>query len=347
MASLQRTGRTIIATGGVSTPCLELLSNGDLLVSYRRHQPDWLLPGLAAWNGEVRRSTDGGRTWSEPILQIRAKRPADPSGFLPYHGMLQLPDGAVLLPCRGGNGGAYLLRSEDEGQSWDGPDPVGDDLLGVDWHGIQPYGKIRLLSDGDLIMPVWGRFHGSRQGITGHLRSSDGARTWNRFVTVARGPVGYNDTIQLPDGRLMAIVQDNASPSGPFLWSWSDDLGRTWSDLEVTSSPMYGQSPSLFMTKGGTLLCGHRWVGDLDQGFVGVAIAAYEREVGWDGSWGRAKTMVWLGGGIRPPDGGLKFAGYPSFAYADDERILCAYFMSWIGEGLTTDIEGVYFTESV
>jgi len=52
----------------------------------------------------------------------------------------------------------------------------------------------------------------------------------------------------------------------------------------------------------------------------------------------------------RPPRRGRRhaFAGYPTWAYADDERILCAYFMSWMGGGdpTTQDIEGVYFVET-
>ena len=349
MPTLKRTSRTVIATGGGSTPCLERLGNGDLLVSYRRYRPEWGVPGLGGWNGEVKRSRDGGRTWGEPILNIKPKLEDDPSGFLPYHGMALLPDGTILLPCRGGDGGVFLLRSEDNGESWTGPDRIGEKLDGVDdWHGIQPYGKIRLLSDGDVIMPVWGRFRGSRYGITGHMRSSNGGKTWSKLVVIARGLLGYNETIQLPDGRLLAVVQNDRSPTDPFYWSWSEDIGRTWSDLEVTSSPVYGQSPSLFMTKKGQLVCGYRWVGDLDVGFVGVALSYYNAEDGWNGVFDRAMQIVWLGGAIKPVTGGAKFAGYPSFAYVDDESILCAYFMSWAGGGdpTTTDIEGVYFTET-
>lgn len=352
MPTLKRISRTVIATGGVSTPSLERLDNGDLLISYRRYRSDWSSPtirGLGGWNGEVKRSSDGGRTWSEPILTIKSKREGDPSGFLPYHGMAQLNNGTILLPCRGGNGGVFLLRSEDNGDSWTGPDRIGEDLDGVDdWQGIQPYGKIRVLSDGDVIMPVWGRFRGSSYGITGHMRSADSGKTWNRLVIVARGLVSYNETMQLPDGRLLAIVQNNYSQADPFYWSWSDDVGETWSDLDVTSSPLYGQSPSLFLTKKGQLVCGYRWVGGLDKGFVGVALSYYNPEDGWKGIFDKNIQIVWIGGAVNPVTGGMKFAGYPSFSYVDDENILCAHFMSWAGGGdqTTTDIEGVFFSES-
>ena len=70
MSTLKRTSRTVIATGGVSTPCLERLSNGDLLVSYRRYRPDWGIPGLGGWNGEVKRSRDGGRHAMAGLLPV-------------------------------------------------------------------------------------------------------------------------------------------------------------------------------------------------------------------------------------------------------------------------------------
>ena len=351
MPELKRLDRTVIATGGVSTPSLERLQNGDLLCSYRRIQPlEGRHPGLAGWNGEVIRSRDGGRTWSEPILRIQRKRPDDPPGFLPYIGMIQLPEGAILLPCLGGTNGVYLMRSEDNGESWSGPDPVGQDIDGVDWNRLHPYGKIRLLSDGTLIMPVFGRFHGSRDGFSGQLRSSDGGRTWNEFVTVAKGLVAYNDTIELPDGRMMAIVSNMSGGEGmaPFLWTWSEDLGRTWSKPEIIFEPIYGQSPSMFMTKKGSLICGFRWFGDSDQRYVGVGYSFYTAEVGWNGIWHSTPKIVWLGRGILAARGGTHFAGYPTWAYVDDERILCAYFMSWMGGGdpENTDIEGVYFVET-
>ena len=351
MVELRRKGRTVIATGGVSTPCLEQLQNGDLLVSYRRYRPEWNLPGLQGWDGQARRSRDGGRTWSEPVLTTEPQRPDDPPGFLPYHGMLQLPDGTVLLPCRGGTGGVFLLRSQDNGESWTGPDRIATDLDGVDWSGLQPYGKLRLLSDGTLIMPVWGRFSGSSQGFSGHLRSIDGGQTWDEFISIAHGLVSYNETIELPDGRLMAIVGNEDSVAGhgmaPLLWLWSEDFGRTWSEPEVTNYPMYGASPSLFMTKKGVLICGYRWTGDLDQGFVGGGYNTYSAEEGWEGVWNRSSTIVWLGGATQSALGGRSFAGYPSFAYADEKHILCAYFMSWMGGGnpITTEIEGVYYAE--
>ena len=280
--------------------------------------------------------------------------------------MAQLPGGTILLPCMGSNRGVFLFRSEDNGESWEGPDRVGEGLDGVeDWQGLYPYGKIRLLTDGTVIMPVSGRLRDTGEHLTAHMRSSDDGWTWDEFVVLSTGIVNYNETIELPNGRLMAMVEidDEAStqnlndspPDGmsPFFWTWSEDQGRTWSELEEAVEPIYGQSPSLFLTQRGTLICGHRWLGDLDQGYVGVAFSVYKPEKGRDGVWNGTPTIVWLGRILnsnypgRPIHRDYSWAGYPSITYVDDERILCAYFMSWRGGGDSTaqDIEGVYYVE--
>ena len=80
---------------------------------------------------------------------------------------------------------------------------------------------------------------------------------------------------------------------------------------------------------------------------LGVGISTFNDDGYGGGSWDSTPNMVWLSRGIRPTYPGRSFAGYPSFTYADEERILCSYYMSWMGGGepTTMDIEGVYFVE--
>jgi len=351
MGNLKRVGRTIIATGGVNTPGLEKLDNGDILASYRRYQGNTGKSGFTGWVGEVVRSTDHGLTWSDPILKLTGKKPDDPKTMVPYYGMAQIYDGTILLPAMGPLRGTYMFRSKDLGKSWEGPVTAGQGIEGVDWSALAPYGKIRTLSDGTVIFPVCGQFKGSLSHVSGHLRSYDNGLSWTEFSLLAEGQVFYNDAVELPDGRMIAIVVNNLSPTGhgmaPFYWTQSFDLGRTWTDIDFTNGPIYGNSPALFITKKGTLICGYRWTGDVDQGYLGVGISTFNDDGYGGGSWDSTPNMVWLSRGIRPTYPGRSFAGYPSFTYADEERILCAYYMSWMGGGepTTMDIEGVYFVE--
>ena len=59
-------------------------------------------------------------------------------------------------------------------------------------------------------------------------------------------------------------------------------------------------------------------------------------------------SWSWLSRGVRPHLPGPLLRRLPRLSpTSDDERILCAYFMSPIGGGgpTTMDIEGVYYVE--
>ena len=109
-----------------------------------------------------------------------------------------------------------MMRSTDDGATWDpAPSRRDREIDGVDWAALAPYGKIRTLSDGVVIFPVCGQFRGHNNHVSGHLRSYDGGKTWTEFATVASGHVFYNDAIELPDGRMIAIVVNELSPRRP------------------------------------------------------------------------------------------------------------------------------------
>ena len=353
MSEFHRESRVVIWTADVATPGAERLQNGDILVTAR--YPDSHADQARTISG-MKRSRDGGQTWEGPIHQFIPSQPNHPTSFLAYHGMAQIRAGTVLLPLSGIGGpnqGIYLCRSTDNGQSWSIPAPVGKEIANFDCSGLHTYGKIRELSDGTLLLPVWGRFQGERVAVSAHLRSVDGGHTWDDGVVLSRGVIAQNEVIELPDGRLMAIVASDNSPAGhgmmPLYWTFSEDKGRTWSDLELTMYPIYGHSPALFLTRKGTLLCSYRWVGDLDQGWCGVGFSDYGHDGDWNGTWRNSPTLVWSTRSVHEPHTlGRTIGGYSSIIPLDGDQFMILYFMSWGGnqDSETRDIEGVVYTET-
>ena len=214
MPQFHRESRVVVWEGHVATPGVERLQNGDILITARYPDPRAEQPRTISG---MKRSRDDGKTWEGPIHQFIPSRPDHPTSFLAYHGMAELNDGTILLPISGIGGphqGVYLCRSTDAGESWSEPELVGDGIANFDWSDVHTYGKIRELSDGTLLMPVWGRLRGERVAASAQLRSVDGGRTWDEGVVLCRGVIAQNELIELPDGRLMAIVASDDSPRG-------------------------------------------------------------------------------------------------------------------------------------
>lgn len=156
------------------------------------------------WKGAwVKRSTDGGKTWSEPI-----KVPFDTP-----HGPIQLKDGRILMVT--GNG---VAESVDDGLSWK--------LLTKFSH--EEYGKLSEvhaieLDDGRILAL-------SRADNLRQFESTDGGYTWSLPVeTEIRGYPPH--IIRLDNGWLVTVYGRRKDlPNGQFACI-SIDNGKTW-DVE-------------------------------------------------------------------------------------------------------------------
>ena len=354
MGKLERDGRVIVAEGG-SCPSLERLGNGDLLVAYRDDTHSKTCVSMT-------RSTDCGRTWrKEHTFAYGASAQRTDEQFYGHHGMAQLADGTILLPYNVYGttySGVYnrtvcVRRSVDQGHTWSepivvvpGPGPASG------WSSAISYGKIRTLHDGTVILPIIGRHESDRFGRHGYLTSHDGGETWDSYVTAAcdRYSGDEADFLQLPSGRILCVNRDPSNTHGhgvgPLFCNWSDDNGATWSSHEMVgwSDPRYGHSPALFLTRTGTVICGYRHVAEMDHLHIGSVAFCYVKEDGLDWS---GETHIW--GGPMYLSFLMQFhamgQGYPSFAYADDERILVVHHNQpppAVGE---RDIEGVFYVE--
>lgn len=348
--SLRRLRRVHIAADG-SSSSLCRLQNGELLVNYNAPGPD-------GWQVNLVRSDDGGRTWSEPHA---VALPCDGLAANCSIGTTQLASGTILMPFKRSRPAGhqafpetYLLASTDNGRSWSDPLKLAPNGAAVgDLRWAYAYGRIRELSDSTIVVPVCGQLPGDRLWRSVHIRSHDGGVTWSEMVTVAIGMDNEHDIIELPGGRMLAVFRDWRSPRyghgmSPLWESHSEDLGRTWDEPTLAFQALYGHSPSLFRTRRGTLICSYRYVGDLDIGICGVGFSLWDDQHGeWDFNHHVVDT---------PGIGEFRLGcGYPSWDYADDERILCVYhsnptFVSspshpWPQRGFHSDVEGTFYVE--
>ena len=141
-------------------------------------------------------------------------------------------------PCF--SAGTEIWRSEDRGESWDGPAWVGD-VPGLPplTEGLHSPVHIRgfplELSDGTVALPVQGRGVGSILAM-----STDEGHTWDYRGVSAPNPEGqpssaFNEwsVYETPAGDLVGFVRCGMSPEdgGGFLWTArSSDRGYTWSE---------------------------------------------------------------------------------------------------------------------
>ena len=175
------------------------------------------------------RSTDGGRTWSEPVFPSLAGMPfTDTEG--PADAPVLLPDGTLLLPLIGynvrgdiENHAAVLLSSKDQGRTWQYLSTIADD----------PGGKLGRFHEPGLVRLQSGNLVAAMRNSSGYVwiaRSSDNGRTWTKAEPSPM--TGHPaDLIELSDGRLLCtygLREPYHSTPGGVRATFSHDGGVTW-----------------------------------------------------------------------------------------------------------------------
>lgn len=222
--------------------------NGDLLLFY--HQSDI---GHTAPDGRVvmRRSTDQGRTWTEPrtVHDEPERDTIDPSVvYNPETGRISLFDVAIGFSESVGsradleskprreNFDTYLVESEDDGASWKDPVRMTDRL---DGRRVVPFGGGQSTSRG-MITCLY-----SREWELEALISSNGGRTWTRHVSISESPPGRKLCEPVPcaitETKLLLYGRDNSR--GDFFALRSNDGGWTWS-TPVFFNPSDSDAPT-------------------------------------------------------------------------------------------------------
>jgi hypothetical protein len=222
------------------------------------------------------RSSDGGRTWSQPEpLQFVTDQV---SAWWPPR-LHITPAGRLIALLKQGDGYA-TAESKDGARTWSEPAPTGVPL------GLSEVAKFLIgpqaflnLADGSMLlfayakhalgdllqgMQIWGKGH--FQGFA--FRSTDDGRTWSAEVNMddqgldnqGRQINGNMDlteicATQMSDGRVMALIRPLYSP---WMWeTWSDDGGATWGPCLRGPFPGYA-TPNMLRTTSGAILVAHR-----------------------------------------------------------------------------------------
>lgn len=200
---------------------------------------------------ELRRSTDGGKTFSASQIVVPSDGVTESFGnptalvdarthttFLFYNESFRL---AGNTTCSGDSARVFYRTSRDDGRTWSGAteitDLFTDNPYGWTLHGPGPGHGIQL-ADGRLVVqmahrrPILGTTATTRMyGLT-DVYSDDNGRTWHESAPVpvsADYPINESRIVQRADGSIVVNGRYAAGGTHDRISSVSTDGGLTWS----------------------------------------------------------------------------------------------------------------------
>lgn len=304
----------------------------------------------------LRRSTDGGKTWSaqKSIAAVEGPKQKNPvalaQGLAPssdvtYNNPVAIADrnGSVHFLFCLEYMRAFYMRSDDDGVTFSKPVEITSAFdkfrPEYDWkvlatgpaHGIQ-------LKSGRLVVPVWLSLgtggHAHRPSVTATIYSDDHGKTWKRgAIAVPDTPewVFPNETViaQLADGRVLLNVRSESKRNRRLL-TYSRDGATGWSTPkfhEQLLEPICMGSMTA-MRSGGKDVLLFTNPDNLERS-AGTAEAGRPRDrknvtvqVSYDGG------ITWPVKRVIEPG----YSGYSDMAVLPDGTILCLYERGGIGD---------------
>ena len=202
----------------------------------------------------VYRSTDGGRTWSEPVTVVD-----DPRWNCDEGDIVEMPGGELVMYMRGGpkHGNPVCgLKSisRDGGLTWEGPYAAGKwPIVGRVAAGRHSGGDILVMHrvGGFVLQHMYGFFLESEETALQPIPYTDDVRLdppagdrWGVLDndTASHGDYGYGDWLELPDGDVYAVnyIVDDAPENCPQIRGYrltDEDLSNPDRDLVVDFEP--------------------------------------------------------------------------------------------------------------
>jgi len=191
--------------------------------------------------GPLKRSDDGGRTWSE-LLDV----PDNWSTVYNCPTIYRLPDPQgnyrlFVFAGEGPDGGMYQSHSDDDGSTWS---PMVSNHVGA---SVMPFctimpieGGKRLLGLSNIRRP--GEQKEERSNVLARSYSDDGGATWTPWEVILDLP-GLKpcepELVRSPDGKqLLCLIRENTKRVALFMTS--DDEGASWSETKPLPGPLHG-----------------------------------------------------------------------------------------------------------
>lgn len=178
----------------------------------------------------LRRSADGGKTWSEQVIVHEEGGTAKITIGNPCPIVDQSTGTVWLAFCRD-NRDVFMTHSDDDGISWVEPIEITASVKKKDWgwyatgpgHGIQlTRGKYK----GRLVFPC---DHGDAEEGRSHVFFSDDHGKTFVLGQATGGNMNECEVVELADGRLLLSMR-NGLRKGLRAFSFSEDGGATWSE---------------------------------------------------------------------------------------------------------------------
>lgn len=229
-------------------PSFIVAPDGTLLAfaEARRNNSD---PGHAGFPIDmvVKRSTDGGRTWTDYTVLHRDPRfdYSDPRAFVDHETghvhliYVQWPDGAgqIQVPKGLGDNSSVLIHrvSTDNGLTWSDPINITEQVKDPNWNalnsgpgiGIQLKWQTDPSRNGRLVVPSHRRDGNAMNAVP--IYSDDHGQTWHAGGLTAGAGGDESEIIELTNGDLM---YDSRQTAGNVRKRWiSKDGGQTWSPV--------------------------------------------------------------------------------------------------------------------
>ena len=220
--------------------------SGQVLLFYK------VGPTPERWTSFLKRSDDGGKTWTDPEMQ--------PAGILgpiknkPY----QLEDGTLLCGSSVESWrawGCFCEITRDLGKTWEKGVPINlpDNFFGL----IQP----TVFRSGPQELRMLMRSRRNTGKICTSVSQDDG-KTWSDATTIdLPNPNAGIDAVNLSDGRVALVYNHTPDSRSPLNLALSSDGGATWKEvLELENTPEKEFSyPAVIQTSDGAIATTYTW----------------------------------------------------------------------------------------